>query len=601
MALVLNVPLIYFILLLDMRRVDLTFLTWIYLSCVFIGYYVLPLLFIVTIIFLFSFVFRRLAIIFIGTIITIYIYYLLIDSLAYNMTRIHINLFWLEWIFTDLAGFGLPPNTVRNVLLVLLVVIVVEVGVFMAARKLKKPKHLVLTFSLLTILAFGVSQVIHIVAYQKNDDRITSLTPYLPVYVPIISHKNAVKYGGLLPLGESKYDEASNKNQYGSLNYPLNEMKYNMSADKKLPNIVIIFLEGWRFDMMNEKVTPNIYALSKKSSVFLKHFSSGNSTIAGTFGFFYGIDPTYWTAVKANNVLIDNSVFIDALKNNHYTFVIYAKSNFERHKIKDAVFRGIKVHKSFAGKTKVEQDRDMTQQLISFVCKQKDSAHPFMAFAFYKSNHSPYMYPPEDSIFLPAKDLNLMFATDNTDPAYYLNDYRNATHYVDALIGEFLKQLDSLGDMENTLIIITTDHGEEFNDNRANYWGHGSNFTQFQTWVPLIFYVPDREPQQIEYTTSHIDIVPTILQKFFGCTNDIKDYSNGRNMFEKQMELRPFVIGSYVNYAFIIEDNVYEIYPLYTRKYKLNDIRAKASPPSPHLLKMIMEDINHFYNKNTNN
>jgi membrane-anchored protein YejM (alkaline phosphatase superfamily) len=191
--------------------------------------------------------------------------------------------------------------------------------------------------------------------------------------------------------------------------------------------------------------------------------------------------------------------------------------------------------------------------------------------------------------------MNLVFTGDGTDPEYYLNDYRNSIHYVDALVGEIVQQLESLGALANTVIIVTTDHGEEFNDNKANYWGHGSNFTQYQTRVPLIIYLPDKEPQRITHATSHIDIAPTLLQDFFGCTSNIRDYSNGRNLFAKQTGLRPLVIGSYFNHALIIEDSVYEIYPLYTRKYKLNDITLKASRPRPDMLKMIMGDINRFY------
>ena len=55
------------------------------------------------------------------------------------------------------------------------------------------------------------------------------------------------------------------------------------------------------------------------------------------------------------------------------------------------------------------------------------------------------------------------------------------------------------------------------------------------------------------------------------------------------------VVGGYVNHAFIIGDNVYEIYPLYTKKYKLSDINLKASDPTPGALKTIKEEVNRFY------
>ena len=595
-ALALNVPLIFVILLMDLDYVKFGSLTWIYISCVIVGYYVLPILIIVTLQSLFFFISRKAAILLAGAVIQIYIFYLLIDHFVYSITKIHIDLFWLEWIIDDYHSFGLRNSTLFYVVLALVGVLGLEFLIFKIAKRIRKPRFFIPIFIALIFAAFGISQAIHMFAYHNNYERITNLTPHFPIYFPIISQKHAVKYGSLFPVFE-----ADSMVRYGgrssSLNYPLSDMRYNIDPVAGLPNIVIIYLESWRIDALDEETTPNIYDLSQKSSLFLNHFCSGNSTVAGVFGLFYGIHPTYWTAVKANSVYIDNPVFIDLLKENDYSFGIYAKSNFTRHKIKDTVFRGIEVHESFAGHSIIEQDRDMTDQLLGFFKEQENDSRPFMAFAFYKSDHFPYHYPATDSIFLPAVDLNFMLTTARTDPAYYLNDYRNSTHYVDGLVGELLEEIETLGYMDNTIIIISTDHSDELNDNRANYWGHGTNFTQYQTRVPLVIYFPGREPGEVGHTTSHVDIVPTLLQEYYGCENDIGDYSSGRNLFEKHDGIRPIVVGGYVNHAFIIEDNVYEIYPLYTKKYKLHDIKQKASNPPAGILAVIKEEINRFYIK----
>jgi membrane-anchored protein YejM (alkaline phosphatase superfamily) len=221
-----------------------------------------------------------------------------------------------------------------------------------------------------------------------------------------------------------------------------------------------------------------------------------------------------------------------------------------------------------------------------------------MALAFYKSDHFPYEYPPEDSIFLPAGDINLMLAGDDTDPVEYRNDNMNSKHYVDRLVGEVLRQIDSLGDLSNTIVVVSSDHSDELNDCRANYWGHGTNFTRFQSCVPFILYLPDHPPQQINYPTSHIDLVPTLLPRYFGCTNDIEDYSNGRDLYDEPKGIRPMVVGNYANHAFIIGDNVYEIYPMYTKKYKLQNVRQEADPPDPQILKEILREITCFYEDN---
>ncbi len=592
--LALNLPVIFLLVLRNLGQVDFSLLTWVYLICVTLGYYALALLIIISMIFLAGFKWKSFSVISTVTILVIFIYYLLIDGQTYSLTALHINLFWLEWIIHDYKGLGLPSSTIPYALLALVLVTGAEFVIFQFARKISKPRFLSSAFWILALTSFAASQIIHIVTYEKNDFRITSLTPHFPAYIPFTSYKNAPKLGDLVPLDEESIEVKAVEFK-GFFNYPLNEMSLAQPTDKRLPNIVVIFLESWRFDMMDEKVTPHIFKISQKSTVASQHFCTGNSTVAGTFGFFYGLHPTYWPAVKANNAVIDNPVLIDVFKDCGYSFGIFAKSNFTRHKLKDTIFRGIEVKEDYAGKNVMVQDSDMNEQFKLFLQMQKYSPNPFFGFIFYKSNHAPYMYPQEDSIFMPAKDENLMSTTTETNPTNYLNDYKNATHYVDRLAGDVLKEIESLGLMSNTVIIITTEHGEEFNDNKTNFWGHGSNFTKFQTVVPLIIYAPGKEPRQLDFPTSHVDIAPTILQEFLFCTDDVRDYSNGRNLFRENHEQRPFVIGSYVNHAFVIDDNVYEIFPLYTKEYKLHNINIEASAPSSSMLKKLVEETGKFY------
>ena len=593
-AIALNTPIVLLVLLLTTRQVDFSILTWVYLFAVTVGYYVLAMWIVATAVFLVFLPIRRLAIGFAAAAACIFLCYFMIDGFVFNLTGMHIDPFWFEWIVSDFAAFGISPATMRSAILAMLLVVAVEFVVFQLAWR-TRPRRIVgvVVFSLVMVsLVFG--QVTHAIAYEKNDVRVTCLTPYLPVYYPITSHRRAAKFGGMLPIGEKLPPDVAEGEQ-GAFTYPIGKIEQCRPNNMTLPNIVVLFFESWRYDMLTDSVTPNALALSQKSLVCSRHFCSGNSTVAGLFGFFYGLHATYWAAVKANNSVIHNPVFIDILEENGYDFGIFARSNLKRHKIKDAVFRGIEIHESFAGNSKVEQDLDMTRQLIGFLREQQNSASPFFAFAFYKSNHAPYWYREVDTLFRPAGDQNLMGANDETDPSLYLNDYKNSTRYVDELIGQVLRELDSLGYMSNTIIIVTTDHGEQFNDNRSNYWGHGTNFTQYQTLVPLILFAPGKEPQTITHATSHIDIVPTILEEFFGCTNDVRDYSNGVNLFSDSAASRPFIVGSYVNHAYIIEDNVYEIYPFYTKDYRLDNIREKASAPSRRMLTMIVDEITRFY------
>ena len=98
---------------------------------------------------------------------------------------------------------------------------------------------------------------------------------------------------------------------------------------------------------------------------------------------------------------------------------------------------------------------------------------------------------------------------------------------------------------------MTADHGNEFDDNHQGYWGHGSNFTQYQLRTPLIIYWPGKNPQLFTQQTSHYDIAPTLVTRIFGCTNPIPDYGIGRVLPATQSPLPFLIANSYIDFGII--------------------------------------------------
>src|SRR5439155_1407290 len=68
------------------------------------------------------------------------------------------------------------------------------------------------------------------------------------------------------------------------------------------------------------------------------------------------------------------------------------------------------------------------------------------------------------------------------------NRYRNAVHYADSLVGTMLDALVRRGLLDDTIVLVTGDHGEEFNEH--GYWGHNGAFTPDQVHVPLVLHLP---------------------------------------------------------------------------------------------------------------
>jgi choline-sulfatase len=84
----------------------------------------------------------------------------------------------------------------------------------------------------------------------------------------------------------------------------------------------------------------------------------------------------------------------------------------------------------------------------------------------------------------------------------------------DTRVGVLLRELDSVGLKDNTLVIITSDHGELFNEHKQR--GHGCTNTLFEEMirVPLLMRYPKRiKPRPAERRpVSLIDVAPTILR-----------------------------------------------------------------------------------------
>lgn len=566
----------------------------VYAGLVFLGYYLLVIQILVSVLFGLFATWPRFATALCATFIGGTLFYLLVDATVYRVYRYHVDAFWIDLVFQNFSGIGITGSTFAIAAAVMGVVGGLLWVLFRLAGRIRRRGRFAAALIALAVVSYAASQGLHVLAYERNDTRFTDMTLRLPFYLPITSHRHAMKYADrLTAIAETP---GSSESESGlALAYPLREIACDSTSVARRPNILVLLLESWRADALNERVTPHMHALAGRSSVFESHYSSGNSTPSGVFSIFYGIHPTYWAAVKANSAAVDNPVLIDVLEENGYRFGIFADSHFQRHKIKDGMFRDIEVHEDFAGKSADANDRDLTDRLYRFATDSHRAGRPFFGFAFYKSTHFSYYYPREFARFTPASKLNIALASGERDPEAFLNDYLNSVSWVDSLVGGLVARLEADGILQNTIVVITSDHGEEFNDNKENYWGHTSNFTGYQTRVPLLIYVPWREARRIQETTAHVDIPPTLLQEGLGCAQDAGDYSNGVNLFGAPLGARPVIISSYINHAIVTNDDVYSVFPMYVQKYKLWDINAEAEAIPPDLAKRAMDEMRRFY------
>jgi arylsulfatase A-like enzyme len=92
--------------------------------------------------------------------------------------------------------------------------------------------------------------------------------------------------------------------------------------------------------------------------------------------------------------------------------------------------------------------------------------------------------------------------------------------YTDREVGRFLAGLDELGMAEETVVLVVSDHGEEFwtrlDHERANGYepnaDHGHTFYRELLWVPALLRVPGRSPGVVKSPATLADLFPTLLR-----------------------------------------------------------------------------------------
>jgi len=137
----------------------------------------------------------------------------------------------------------------------------------------------------------------------------------------------------------------------------------------------------------------------------------------------------------------------------------------------------------------------------------------FSLFLHYMDPHDPYFAHPYNGHAVARVE------TPRPDPARAreLSDlYDGEIVFLDAHLGEFLDHLKARGFYDDSLIVLTADHGEEFHEHGG--WWHGTTLYDEQIRIPLIVKPPKGTPGatvglrgRIDGIARSLDIAPTIL------------------------------------------------------------------------------------------
>lgn len=290
---------------------------------------------------------------------------------------------------------------------------------------------------------------------------------------------------------------------------------------------------------------------------------------------------------------------MDRLQQLGYQLGVFASAKLTSPEFDQTVFSNVenlRLHSQ--GKSAPERDINLTEDWKTWY-ENRNKSKPLFSFLFYDAPHAydfPENYPDQYQPL--SKHINYLSLDNQTDVTPIMNRYKTSVRFVDSLAKQVIDILDEVGDLDNTLIIITGDHSQEFNDNKLNYWGHNSNYTPAQTHVPFAIIGP-RVPDGVgadwgDKFTSHEDVVPTLMENYLGATSPASDYSTGINVFSEVID-RPWVLlSSYSGYGIVTQNSILEVGATGQSRYLDTTNHPKDGNPNFKYVQEALEQISRF-------
>lgn len=295
-------------------------------------------------------------------------------------------------------------------------------------------------------------------------------------------------------------------------------------------NIVVILIDTVRADMFapfapsNNAKTPRFDELARSSLVFQHAYNNENWTKPSVATLLSGLYPVTHDTKKDSSALpAEVALLPEQLKSNGFATAAFIANGYISDKF--GFRRGWDSFKNYIRENKPSEAEYVYGDAIAWVKEHKDER-----FFLYLQTIDPHVVyqvdRPYTSLYYPS-DYNgpvgqrltgqmqvdiskgKVKATEN-DYKWIEALYKGEVSYHDEHMGKFFDELAALGLMEDTLIVITNDHGEELNEHGR--LGHGHSLYEELLRNPLVFHYPKAiAPGVITEVVESVDVTPTLL------------------------------------------------------------------------------------------
>lgn len=333
--------------------------------------------------------------------------------------------------------------------------------------------------------------------------------------------------GGLL-LGERAWSKVGEKKKLSKLS----------PSSPNSPNVLLIVLDTVRAKSLSlngykRRTTPRLERLAKKGVLFERAISTSPWTLPSHVSIFtgrynYEVSADYWIPLDATWPTLAEYLSLHGyltagfVANLIYCGYEYGLNRGFAHYEDYPISPGQISLSSSLGRTVASSDRlrnitgyhelinrkDAASVNSSFLrwLSIQDQQRPFFAFLNYFDAHEPYLPPkPFDEQFGPKRAYGAEFfhmahfatrrakwTMSSSQIQEELDAYEGAIAYLDHQVGLLIDELEKRALLDNTLLIITSDHGEHFGEKRL--FDHGTSLYLPLLHVPLLISFPRRVP-----------------------------------------------------------------------------------------------------------
>lgn len=308
-------------------------------------------------------------------------------------------------------------------------------------------------------------------------------------------------------------------------------------ADRPL-NLVLLGIDSLRADHVSA------YGYHRLTTPHIDRFAHGGVLFENYFSAYIPTTPAYTTILTGKDVMstgivslrpkgpLDPSIqtFPEILRERGYASASVGFDN-------GAFFRGFDRYENYrAWVAWEERPADKAHRLNEValpILEDLARQGPFFLFLRHMDPHSPYLPPsPFDRIFYSdnefdpenrsmepvfgfapfAEFFKSWMPPGVTDINYIVAQYDGALAYMDACIQRIFTRIEELGLADNTVVVVTADHGETLTEHDCYFDHHG--LYEPTLHVPLIIRAPGRLPQgkRIRGYALEQDLMPTLLE-----------------------------------------------------------------------------------------